>query len=299
MSNQTKIIPISCESEVLASLNNYGFCLVNDLASECIISHVLEQSSIIFSAPQGSLRNSFVRNGSHRYISFTLLVEGTIPILTNSHLLEIARNYCGSKVHLSNHRIYQNLPTTTKDSPMNWHKDNKLDYFDANSEIQSKMVPDDKGLIIILFLNDVKAGGTQLALNTHEYMNSQEVFLNLPQGVEIFTANNLKAGTALLYDYRIIHRAQPVSDPLYNRISLFGQLSSEAMPKGEPIVMNSHSLKCLTEIQQYFLNTSYSPSCDNWPQHKAVSPNEFYSIISSSSRRFDKLISKLYKIFNK
>lgn len=70
----------------------------------------------------------------------------------------------------------------------------------------------------------------------------------------IWTANGISAGTAILYDYRLIHRASPVKNKYHKRLSLFGQFSSSNMPTGEPIALLAEDLKNISQKQASVLN---------------------------------------------
>ena len=260
------VLPVSAHTDVLGQLQHSGFCLVNNILSSDQLQALHDGVNQVFSSGGTRYRNSFVRQGQHRFLSFTHLAPHALKIYSNQHLIDLADSYCGSPSHLSNHRIYQNLPVRSKRHSMAWHKDNKLDFIAEDGRFVTRMCEEDMGLILIMYLSDVSDGGLQLIPGTHLYMNSQEVFPDVPPGFRVFTANNLKAGTGILYDYRIIHRAQPVAARSHTRISLFAQMSPDHMPSGEPIVVNSYEFEQLNSRQKSFLGAGRAPSSVHWPQ---------------------------------
>lgn len=275
-------IPISDRTEVLNCLNIHGLCLVNSLiANEKLLS--LRNYSRARLGSNLPVRNGFIQSGNSNFLSHTLLAPHSVEIYANEDLIHIADAYCESHAHVSNHRIYENLATLRFiGRPMHWHKDNKIDFLDNNQIHCTKVIESDKGLILIMYLDDVETGGTQFALNSHYYMNNIESFSSKDvSSFEIFTANNLHRGIGILYDYRIIHRAQPVHDIRHRRLSLFSQMSPRNMPKGEPIAINTDVLFALNNRQKSFLNFSDGfSSSPNWPLEKTKNVNLFSRTIN-------------------
>ncbi|MDA8602535.1 phytanoyl-CoA dioxygenase family protein [Gammaproteobacteria bacterium] len=223
-------------------------------------------SAAIFESSVNALRNPIIKSGLSDFIGHTFLVEGAVEVCTDERILDIAEEYCGSPVHLSNHRVYQNRSAIR--GTQSWHKDNKLDFIDENSgEHVTQIVEEDKGLIMILYLSDVDVGGTEFILGSHDIENSREVFGDEEAhriGPRI-VADGLKSGSAILYDYRMIHRASSVRRTSHRRTSLFAQMSPNSMPAGEPIFLPSYKIDCLSSRQKAFLCCSNPPSAPNWP----------------------------------
>ena len=190
-----------------------------------------------------------------------------IDVYTNSTLIELAETYANDQVHLSNYRIYSTYPSD--DFKMWWHLDNKIDTYDFNNRcFVQKVVPDDKGLIFIMYLSDVEDGGVQLVKGSHKWSRDYECegFDHMEEDFkqEIVTFNNCPKGTFVAYDYATIHRAKPYKGGKV-RTSMFGQLSPSRMPSGEPILLNVRDLPSLTDKQKQVLNFGNEPSTLNWP----------------------------------
>jgi hypothetical protein len=265
-----QIHPLSDSSGILESLNLNGIAVINDIIPHSEMRFLANRVSDIFSSPLGTHRNGYIRSGNNKFISYSMLLPHSLAIYANEELLKIADSYCGSFSHLSNHRIYQNLcQTRFLTKPMKWHKDNKLDYINQQGNHITTMVQHDKGLILILYLSDTTKGGTQFKLDTHSYRNDIECFeeKSISQ-FQTYTANNLPIGTGILYDYRMIHRAQPTYSRNHQRISLFAQYSPCHMPNGEPIHIGSSVVKSLSDRQRRLLNIDSEnglPTAPNWP----------------------------------
>ena len=268
MLDAQKPLPIDATSDILAALNERGICLVDNIIPQDALITLRDYLQIRFRSASGAIyRNSFIKSGSHKFLSYTMLAPHAISIYANKHLISLANAYCG-ECHLSNHRIFQNLeilPVFGK--PMHWHKDNKIDFVDGDGIHKTQMIEDDKGLIMIMYITDIHKGGTQFLSGSHLYHNGQESFnFSETSGFECITLNGIKAGTAVLYDYRTIHRAQPFHRRKHRRIALFSQMSPSFMPKGEPIAALVDELYRLEESQRSFLGfNSQFPTAPNWP----------------------------------
>ena len=232
--------------KILDALKSEGIVKFRGLLSHSDLDKMRKHSFELLSYENGDSRNAIISSGSSNFISHTFLVNNAISAYTNQHLLQIARDFCEDDVHLSNHRIFQNV--TTKKSPQHWHKDNKMDFFENDKHI-TKMVSDDKGLIMMYYLEDVNEGGTEFILGSQSLLNEVESFddLEVRKLGNLFSANGSKAGEGILYDYRMIHRAGPVYTNGHSRLSLFSQMSPSKMPTGEPIVVRTSDIGNLSE----------------------------------------------------
>ena len=166
-----------------------------------------------------------------------------------------------------------------------WHLDNKIDTYDfENNCFVQEVVPDDKGLIFLMYLSDVEDGGVQLVKGSHKWSRNHdcEGFDHMENDFhkEIVTFNNRPKGTFIAYDYATIHRAKPYNGGQV-RTSMFGQLSPSRMPVGEPILLNTRDLNGLTKKQKEVLNFGQEPSTLNWPI------GEINELCSSQKPKFD------------
>ncbi|HEY1075968.1 MAG TPA: phytanoyl-CoA dioxygenase family protein [Fontimonas sp.] len=221
-----------------------------------------------FDRPMINGQMGYVKVHNYRYLFQSLSWHPEIVnIYTDPRLLELVEVYGGSPVHLSNFRIYRSYPD--RSARMAWHVDNKEDHWDeASNRFVTKMRKDDRGLILIAYLSDVELGGLQIVRGSHLWTaQSEREQWDTAVGAhqqDIVTFNNRKAGTAIIYDYRCIHRAEPYFGGRH-RTSLFGQYSPSHMPAGEPILLPTAFLAKLTEQQKYALNFGVPPTTLNWP----------------------------------
>lgn len=247
-------------------LDTQGFCVISGLLPQKEMEDLAASTEKHFKQRKFSRRNGVISHGRHRFIANTMFITNALQLYTNPNLIEIADRYCGSESHLSNHRIYRNLSSFT--SKMVWHKDNKSDSFDSKGNLQSQMESSDKGLILILYLSDVKDGGLQFVPGTHESLNEKETFANseIP-AKDVISFNNVPRGTGILYDYRIIHRAQPVRRPGHKRDSLFAQMSPDWMPVGEPIALKASDVGQVSEAGRRFLGMNVRERIQHSPHY--------------------------------
>src|SRR5207253_10276614 len=133
-----------------------------------------------------------------------------INLYTDPVIIELADRYSQYEVHLSNYRIYRTFPSSYE--RMHWHIDNKTDTYDYEKEqFETSVVEQDMGIILILYLSDVEDGGFQVVEKSHRWRLDRESWDNQEEEFadKVVTFNNRKRGTAILYDYRCIHRAKP------------------------------------------------------------------------------------------
>jgi len=254
--------------EYLDRLEHDGFVEISD----CLDHGILERVNAVVERPLNQLtingKRGFVETRNTRFLFETFFWgKDIIDIYTSPNLIQLADTFVNSEVHISNHRIYRTFPCKTK--KMAWHIDNKIDEYDNEQErFVTTVLPDEKGLIIIVYLSDVNDGGLQLVKGSHLWSSgNKEVWSNeeLKSSTEnIITFNERKKGTAIIYDYRCVHRAKPYrTGPA--RTSLFGQFSSNNSPTGEPILLSTSDIPFLNDIQKRVLNFGENPTTQNWP----------------------------------
>lgn len=250
------------------SLQTDGFVDLSGLIDEQqidIINNLIESA---MDQPHSNGQRGYIKQGCQRYLADTLSYgKEIIDVYTNNTLIELAELYANDQVHLSNYRIYSTYPSD--DFKMWWHLDNKIDTYDFNNRcFVQKVVPDDKGLIFIMYLSDVEDGGVQLVKGSHEWSRDYECegFDHMEEDFknDVVTFNDCPKGTFVAYDYATIHRAKPYEGGKV-RTSMFGQLSPSRMPTGEPILLNVRDLLSLTDKQKKVLNFGNEPSTLNWP----------------------------------
>ena len=267
------------------SLQTDGFVDLSGLIDEQQIDVINNLIESAMDQPHSNGQRGYIKQGCQRYLADTLSYgKEIIDVYTNSTLIELAETYANDQVHLSNYRIYSTYPSD--DFKMWWHLDNKIDTYDFNNRcFVQKVVPDDKGLIFIMYLSDVEDGGVQLVKGSHEWSRDYECegFDHMEEDFknDVVTFNDCPKGTFVAYDYATIHRAKPYKGGKV-RTSMFGQLSPSRMPSGEPILLNVRDLPSLTDKQKQVLNFGNQPSTLNWPIGEI---DEFYEKEESASIR--------------
>lgn len=257
-------------AEALKQIEDKGYVEITGLIDDAALAAINERIERPLNTLTVNGRKGYVQLGNIRFLGNTLSWgRDIVDIYTNPFLINLCDKYAGTDVHLSNFRIYRTLPSKSKGHVMNWHLDNKTDVYDfEKEEFITQVVPMDKGIILIMYLSDVEDGGFQIVEGSHKWVvnetqeswdNEQDTFQD-----KVVTFNNRKKGTAIIYDYRCIHRAKPYAKGKI-RTSLFGQYSPNWMPVGEPILLSTRDMIGLGETAQRVLNFGKSPSTENWP----------------------------------
>ena len=259
----------SLELDILnQNLETDGFVDLTGLIDNKQIETINKRIELAMNQPHANGQRGYVKQGCQRYLADTLSYgKEIIDTYTNNTLIELAENYSQDVVHLSNYRIYSTYPSD--DFKMWWHLDNKIDTYDFESKrFIQQVVPDDKGLIFLMYLSDVEDGGVQLVKGSHKWSRDYdcEGFDHMEEDFknEVVTFNDCPKGTFVAYDYATIHRAKPYNGGKV-RTSMFGQLSPSRMPAGEPILLNARDLNDLSEKQKQVLNFGNEPTTLNWP----------------------------------
>jgi hypothetical protein len=277
----------------IEKINEDGYVDLTGLISTEMVDQINEKISLPMSQPHSNGQRGYIGCGCQRYLADTMSYgKEVIDVYTNEFLIEFAETYAQDKVHLSNYRIYSTYPS--KDFKMWWHLDNKIDTYDSEKKVfVQKVVPDDKGIIFLMYLSDVEDGGVQVVKGSHKWSGDyeREDFDHMEKEFsdDIMTFNNSPKGTFVAYDYGLIHRAKPYNGGKV-RTSMFGQLSPSRMPTGEPILLNVRDLNHLTEKQKQVLNFGNEPTTLNWP---IGSIDEF----SEPTQDKKNILSKLKNLF--
>ena len=286
-----KINPV----EILNLISEDGYADLTGIISEDQVEIINEKIKFAMEQPHSNGQRGYVKQGCQRYLADTLSYgKEIIDVYTNPTLIEIAEKYAEDLVHLSNYRIYSTYPS--EDFKMWWHLDNKIDTYDFEKKtFIQQVVPDDKGLIFLMYLTDVVDGGVQLVKGSHKWSrkHDQESFDHMEDEFSdhIVTFNNCPKGTFVVYDYATIHRAKPYNGGQV-RTSMFGQLSPSRMPAGEPILLNVRDICELSKKQEQVLNFGKNPTTLNWPIGDI---NAFYQPEQEGLSFWSKIKNKVFK----
>ena len=280
---------------ILNLISEDGYADLTGIISDQQIDTINEKIKFAMDQPHSNGQRGYVKQGCQRYLADTLSYgKEIIDVYTNPTLIEIAEKYAEDLVHLSNYRIYSTYPS--EDFKMWWHLDNKIDTYDFEKKtFIQQVVPDDKGLMFLMYLTDVVDGGVQLVKGSHKWSrkHDQESFDHMEDEFmdDIVTFNNCPKGTFVVYDYATIHRAKPYSGGQI-RTSMFGQLSPSRMPAGEPILLNVRDICELSKKQEQVLNFGKNPTTLNWPIGDI---NAFYQPEQEGLSFWSKFKNKVFK----
>lgn len=253
---------------LLVELEVNGYANLTGIIDNNIIDLINSKTKVAMSQPHSNGQRGYIKDGCQRYLADTLSYgKEIIDVYTNPLLIDLAESYSKDSIHLSNYRIYSTYPSV--DFKMWWHLDNKIDTYDFDNKcFIQKVIPDNKGLIFIMYLSDVKDGGVQLVRGSHKWSSNYSIegfdHMEKDFAKDIVTFNNSPRGTFIVYDYALIHRAKPYTGGKV-RTSMFGQLSPSTIPTGEPILLNTRDISNLTQKQKQVLNFGKEPSTLNWP----------------------------------
>jgi len=191
-------------------------------------------------------------------------------LLTSEKILEISTQYLGDKFRLKCHRIYSTNPITRGA----WHTDNKQ-YGDKDKKI--------KGLVVIIYLNDVFDGELQAIRKSHlisdeyKYSNYDEDAINEFDKGDI-ASFKLPVGSIIIYDSRTIHRAKPYYSLLWRRKSLFFQIDNE-IDDGEKVLINSSFVNNIDKRLFIYLGMGQKNNMPHEPNNNKIKNLNFKNIL--------------------
>ena len=150
-------------------IRQVGFTELTGLIPDNVVARICKSIERPFSTTHTNGRRGFIKMGDQHFLANTLTWgRDIIDVYTNPQIIELGEKYSGEAIHLANYRIYKTLPS--KDFSMWWHVDNKIDKYNYSSGIfDVEVVTADKGLIVIMYLVDVKDGGVQLVKGSHKW----------------------------------------------------------------------------------------------------------------------------------
>ena len=245
---------------IINSIDTEGFAVIQDFISKQTLDKFMPEVHRRFDRLSYNGTKGYVRVQGQKYLQDTLTVhEEILKIYLHPFIIDCCEEYTGKPVHLSDYRIYQNLAG----HQMPWHVDNKQTMPD-----QTEKMLDYKGLITLIYLDDVDHGPFQLVRGSHLWASSfnKEMWDDVIEkySKDIVSFNNQKAGTAIIYDTRGIHRAEPFQKGT-PRTALFAQYADFDKPTGEPIFINTQHIAQLSEKNIRVLRFGKEASAPTWP----------------------------------
>lgn len=246
--------------EILSRAETEGYCVVPAFMSRETLQRFMPEVYRRFERQSFNGTIGHVRYGQQKYLQHTLAVhEEILKLYLHPVLVECSERYIGSDVHLQDYRIYQNL----SGSVMAWHVDNKQ----TLEDLSSRML-ENKGLIAIVYLEDVNRGPFEFVRCSHHWAwkENRETWDERFEAFrkDVVTFNHQPASTLILYDFRGIHRAQPFSKGS-PRTAMFAQYAGVDWPTGEPIFLEASMLGNLSSKDTCVLRFGRQASSPTWP----------------------------------
>ena len=252
--------------------------------NENIIDKILIEIDL-FNLQLNSLNLGAVHADDGYYMSNGIAKSETLfNLLTSKKIMNIAKSYLGENFRLKCHRVYSVSPGAKKP----WHTDDKK----YGSKTEEK-----KGLVFMIYLNDVYDGEFQAIKGSHLY-SSEFKYPNYDEDViKDYTKNivsfNYQTGSIIIFDNKAIHRAKPYFNYSWKRKSLFFQIDDE-INDGEKILINTEFIKKnLDNELRNFLGVGKSSNMPHEPAKTEIETLNFENIIKLQMKLFFAAIKRL------
>ena len=241
---------------VAATIRTKGYMILEQaLAKECVAQINTETGDLQPLLNQNWAGPVLFKN--QRYLTHCLANSRTIfDLMVRSWCFDLLRAYFGSGFRLTDQRVY----VTEREERMQWHVDNKFD-----DSAQS----DYPGLIFIFYLCDVQDGELQIVDGSNrwskEYKTADfnDAFIQSHYGKDVISLK-MPAGSGVVYDTSVVHRAHRIRRAGWERKSLFFQVEKK-VHGGEPILLDTRFARNLTPEQQFFLGFGAAPEYRIFP----------------------------------
>jgi len=251
---------------------------------EAINKIILE--SDLFNLKFNSLEVSSVHDQDGYYMSNGLAKSKTLyEFLTSSKIIEISKAYLGDTFRLKCHRVYS-VNSGVKNP---WHTDDKK-YGKKNKNI--------KGLVFIVYLNDVFDGEFQAVKGSHlisskfEYPNFNTHIIEKEFKNQIMTFK-MPLGSLIIFDNKTIHRAKPYLDFFWKRQSLFFQIDDDTND-GEKILINSEFIDNFDKEKMMLLGMGKPARMPHEPSKTGMDTINFKMIFLIQVNLFSAIFKRIY-----
>jgi hypothetical protein len=244
--------------EMLSTLKDEGvFYIKNAVNTNFLDSLLTEIDNNKFSVNKNWASGVYTE---HQYYVNHLLgcSKSFYSLISSSSIFDMCDEFFKSEYRLKAFRYYE----TYSKHKMDWHTDNKISKKNEPGSIL-KQIP---GIILIVYLDDVKDGEFQFVKKSHKQsnVNNYNVYTN-KQILEKFQNDVVSfkgcKGDLIIYDTYGIHRAKPViSYKNFVRKSLFIQID-ENLTSAVPLLVNpSYFDKLDNKTLKYF---GFGLPCDS------------------------------------
>src|SRR4030095_8175423 len=141
--------------ETINQIDVEGVFVIENFISQKTLAEFMPEVYKRFDRLSDNGSKGYVRWQRMKFLQDTLTVnEEILKIYLHPFIIDCCEQYTGKPVHLSDYRIYQNL----EGYHMPWHVDNKT----MGERDRTQTILDYKGLIALIYLDDVDHGPFQL-----------------------------------------------------------------------------------------------------------------------------------------
>jgi ectoine hydroxylase-related dioxygenase (phytanoyl-CoA dioxygenase family) len=251
-------------------ISKNSFFYMKSILNEDFTKKIISETKL-FDPKFNSLEVSSVHDHDGYYMSNGLAKsQALFDLLTSSEIINISEQYLGKKFRLKCHRVYS-VGSGTKNP---WHTDDKK-YGEKNDKI--------KGLVFIIYLNDVFEGEFQAIKGSHlfsenfKYPNFDTHLMD--EYKDSITSFKMPKGSIVIFDNKAIHRAKPYLNFFWRRKSLFFQIDNE-IEDGEKIIVKTEFLKNLSNNQSMLLGMGKPSNMPHEPSKTGINTINFKMILN-------------------
>ena len=230
-------------SKIIRDIYKNGFSVVKGLVSSSETKNFIKLLESSRNANANNIIGGSSSTGSYFLSNGIACSDNLLKLIASDTIIDLSSKYLDSQPYLKCHRVYK---TVGKISNFPWHTDNK----DKNSKFDNS-----KGIICILYLNDIKKGGLEVipkGYHKAEFSKpSNKVIRSLirENGTFRFEGN---AGDAIFFDQALIHRA--AQDFFAGKAySLWFQITDKNAVR-EQLLLKNHQIPSEKDVKYKFLN---------------------------------------------
>tara|TARA_B110000240_G_C13486791_1_gene447838 strand:+ start:263 stop:1219 length:957 start_codon:yes stop_codon:yes gene_type:complete len=267
-------------SLITETIKKDSFFALENAVNKDTIEKILSEADL-FNIKINSIDVSSVHADDGYYLSNGLAKSETLyNFLTSEKIMKIAKSYLGEKFRLKCHRIYSVSPGARNP----WHTDDK--------KYGTKII-NGKGLVFMIYLNDVYDGEFQAIKGSHLY-SSKFKHSNFDEDVikdftHDITSFKHPMGSIIIFDNKTIHRAKPYYKYLWKRKSLFFQIDNE-IDDGEKIIINSRFIKKIDENIINYLGIGKPANMPHEPANTSINSLNYSNIFNIQKKIFITII---------
>jgi hypothetical protein len=267
-------------------ISKNSFFYKESILNEDTIKKIISETEL-FDLKFNSLEVSSVHDYDGYYMSNGLAKSKTLfNLLTSNEIINISEQYLGKEFRLKCHRVYS-VGSGIKNP---WHTDDKK-YGEKNDKV--------KGLVFIIYLNDVFDGEFQAVKGSHlfsrdfQYPNFDTHFIK--EYKDSIASFKMPKGSIVIFDNKTIHRAKPYFNFFWRRKSLFFQIDNE-IEDGEKIIVKTEFLKNLSYNQTMLLGMGMPSNMPHEPSKTGINTINFKMILNLQIQIFKAVFFRTFHL---